>query len=186
MDTQPKFDELNREFTINDQKIISVTEVLMAAGLVNQDYFTEEGKIRGTAVHQASDLLIRKNLDWDSVHPRCLGFVKAAESFLLTTKAIPILKLCDKRDYHRTLNYVGKPDWFLVLNGKPSLIEIKTGESSTANLQTAAYSELPAFKIYNPTRFLLKLREDGSYRLIKHDNPNDFPLFVKYLFECKK
>ena len=186
MDTQPKFDELNRDFSINGEKIITVTEVLMTAGLVNADFFTEEGRIRGTAVHQASDLLIRKNLDWNSVHPKCLGFVQAAQSFLLTTKAIPVLSLCDKRDYHRSLNYVGKPDWFLILNGKPALIEIKTGESSTSHLQTAAYSQLPAFKVYNPARFLLKLREDGSFRLIKHDNPNDFPVFVKYLLECKK
>lgn len=186
MDIEPKYDELNRDFTINDQKIISVTDVLMAAGLVNSKFFTEEGRVRGTAVHQASDLLIRKNLDWDSVHPKCFGFVKAAERFLLITKAIPILKLCDKRDYHRTFKYVGKPDWFVVLNGKPALIEIKTGESSTSDLQTAAYVELPAFKIYNPARFLLKLREDSTYRLIKHDNPNDFPRFVKYLSECKK
>lgn len=186
MDTETKLTNVGEDYFLNGEKLTRVTEVMVSAGLVSTDFFTEEGKMRGSAVHLACDFLVRKNLDWDSVHEKCFGYVKAAEKFLSAGIFLPIVELCDVRDFHPQYLYTGKPDWFGVLNGYHAIVEIKTGDSKTANLQTAAYAEMPLFKKYNPKRYVLELKKDGKFKLNKCESINDFAIFIKCLLECKK
>jgi hypothetical protein len=186
MDTQTKLDNVGEDYFLNGKKLIRVTSVMVAAGLTNTDFFTEEGRIRGTAVHLAADMLVKKTLDWDSVHPKCLPYVKGTKKFLDSGIFIPIPELCDFRGVNLQYGYTGKPDMFGLLNGYHSIVELKTGECSTADLQTAAYEELEPFKQYKPRRFLLQLKDNGKFKLTEYTNPNDYARFINYFLKYQK
>ena len=63
-----------------------------------------------------------------------------------------------------------------MLNGKESLIDIKSGvESPTTGIQLAAYSMLYDVPLVN--RYGLYLKADGKYKLIPYADRNDIKIF---------
>jgi len=70
----------------------------------------------------------------------------------------------------------GTIDMPCMLNGKESLIDIKSGvESPTTGIQLAAYSMLYDVPLVN--RYGLYLKADGKYKLIPYADRNDIKIF---------
>lgn len=186
MDQKPVFDEVNRIFTLRGKVLLSVTDILVLSGIVDPTFFTEISRIRGTAVHQAVFLDIFGDLHVPGLHPMVRPYIEAWFLFKARTRFRPILSLCEKRFYHPLYGYVGRPDLVGWLNGRPALIDIKSGGAGAAKYQLAAYREFPAIIGYQPDRFSLSLKADGSYRLDPYSNPNDWLVFYDALTRVKK
>ena len=175
------FDPSTHTYTLRGQRLLSVTQVIDAAGLIDKQWFTDEHRLRGTAVHEAVLYDVQSDLDKTQLHELIAGYVEGWFAFKRDSKFVPIKKLCEKPQFHPLYLYAGTADLFGMLNSYPALIDIKTGDSPTAGIQTSAYVEFPVFKAYTPKRFTLRLYKEGTYKLIQHTDKTDFPKFMECL-----
>ena len=184
--TDLQFDAEKHIYTLNGRQLVSVTQSLVLGGLVDPTWFTDFGRDRGTAVHEAVLYDVQADLDRASVHPAIRGYVDGWFRFLIESRFKPIPKFCERRQFHPLHFYAGTLDLWGLLNARHVIIDVKTGDASTAGYQTAAYSKFPAFMAYNPDRYSLRLYPDGRYKLNKHDDPNDWLVFLNNLERIRK
>jgi len=179
-------DELH-EYRINGKVVPGVTEVLKDAGFIDYSKIPESIREfalqRGSYVHLACAMLVRGELDWDTVDEQILPYVRAFEAFLSDTgfKAVLVEKpLCSE-----LWGYCGTLDLFGERNEKQWLIDIKSGVvPDWCCLQLAAYEELlpDVYKERPVERYGLALRKDGRYALSKrYDYVNDMAAFTAAL-----
>lgn len=180
------FDEVKGLFIVGGKRVPRVSEILVNGGIVDPKFYTEESRIRGTAVHQAVFLDIFGDLHVDNLHPVVRPYLEAWFLFKRQTNFRPIEALCEKRLYQPIYRYVGKPDIMGFLNGRPVLIDIKSGGDGAAKYQLAAYREFPAILAYQPARFSLCLKNDGRYKLNVHEDPRDWLRFLEALTASKQ
>lgn len=176
------FDKESHTYRLGDRVIVSVTQAIVRAGLIDTRWFTEESRIRGTAVHEAVFYDIHNDLHVDSLHPVIEPYVRAWFAFKKDSRFSAIKELCEIRQWHPLYDYCGTPDIVGVLNGRIWLVDIKTGDCPTARYQTAAYREFPRIRALSPRRASLRLYPNGTYKLIPHaDDVNDFAVFLDAL-----
>lgn len=179
------FNKENHTYTLGGVRLPSVTEILKFGGLGGSRYFTEEGRIRGQAVHHAVFLEIDGDLNYGALHPKIKPYVDAWLAFKKQTRFRPIRELCEGPQFHNVLLYGGTPDVVGYLNGRAVVLDVKTGDATTAKYQTAAYREFPRIAAFGPSRFDLRLRPDGLYRLNEHRGANDWAVFVAHLSQYR-
>lgn len=180
-----EFDELSHTYRIGGRVIDSVTQVLTKAGLIDTQWFTEEGKIRGNAVHKAIFYDLQNDLNWARLHPVIKPYVEAWREFRTKTRLIPIF--FEKRVYNPIHDYTGTLDLLCKINGRNWLIDYKTGDSRHAHWQTAGYKYTPEILPYLPNRATLKLNNNGSFKFIEHPNDSgDFAEFINALRSVKE
>lgn len=179
------FEKESHSYFVKGKNIASVTQVIQKAGLIDTQWFTDFARDRGSAVHEAIHLDIHNNLFYDGLHEVIKPYVDAWLKFKKDTRAVPILRLCEKPQYNPIYGYVGTPDYVGTLNSRYVLIDYKTGASPVAHIQTAAYSRFPEIMPYMPERYSLRLFNDGKYKLIPHKDENDFLVFLDCLQKIK-
>ena len=114
-------------YYLDGHRLPSNTEIIKAAGLIDDRWFTPESRDRGTAVHQACHFLCENDLDWATVRPDYVPYVEACADFLRTSGFI------SERNEFPTWSdagYATTPDDMGQLNGFRSLINWKTGSIS--------------------------------------------------------
>lgn len=137
---------------------------------------------RGTAVHTATEMH-----DRDTPHdpgPDIHGYLAAWRNFVSTSGAQMVE--IELRVGGDALGYVGTLDRVALIDGKPWILDIKTGRPwPTHAVQTAAYEH--AFREMHSIskkkkirRACVHLRSDGSYLLHEHADPNDYSVFLAY------
>lgn len=181
------FNEAQHRYFLGSRELPGVNSILKEIGLIDDRFFTDMGKIRGRAVHKGVDLLIRNRLDFASLHPEVEGHIFAVQAFMLESGFSPILELCEKPQYHPVYLYAGTPDLVGRLNGRVVVIDVKTGsvspipgnDKTAADMQIAAYYELPEIKRLLPDRFILKTENNGRYKL--DPRPDTAELFNVFL-----
>lgn len=163
----------------NKTGLPSVTEIINAAcaNWIPTDFFTEEGRDRGTAVHEwcaayvTDQYCLPLKNDWRGY---CQSFKLWADAYLEE------VLLCEKRLIH-PMGYCGKPDLVCKIKGRngAGLIDLKTGAKSKAHrIQIAAYRHLTVI----PSRWagVLRLKDDGSMPIMDEmpvDCSGDFNVF---------
>lgn len=174
-----KFVEESHRYYVDDQEYVSVTQVLMDMGLYGDaaNFWTEYSRDRGTFVHKAIELYVGGELDEESLHPVLLPYLIAFKSFMADTDFVPSeMENPHASDIHLL---AGTPDFIGVLNGKLSVVDIKTGEPGPAvRLQLAAYELLYGKPL---KRYSLHLMETGKYKLTCHDGRQDRAVFLAAL-----
>jgi hypothetical protein len=165
----------------------SVTETLQLSGWVDFSGIAPEVLLnaadRGTWTHGATALVDEGDFDWEQVpcdrwgkpQPSWISYVRAYERFrsehdLSITLREAVVK-------NEALQIVGALDIDCVMDGAPSVIEIKTPAEVKPSwpLQLAAY----ALCLDGPRRkYALRLRRDGTYRLDEFRDPNARSLFL--------
>ena len=186
-----KFDEDFHRYYLGDREVLGVTNIMKRAGeggFISR-YYTPDTRARGSAVHEAIFLDIHNDLHFASLHPEVRGFFEGWRKCRSEMNLKPVRDLCEKPDMNRLLFFAGKPDLPSMLNGRPVIIDAKTGESSTAKVQLAAYEKLDGIAEFlaaskrpgAPTRFDLRLFQNGTYKLRPHTSPNDWLKFVQCL-----
>lgn len=175
------FESEDHLYRLNGTVVLSVTQAIELAGLCESEWFTEESRWRGIAVHRATHYLDEGDLDMTTVDPMIDGYLAAYVRFKEETRFRP--GRIEQPRFHARLRYAGTPDRVVEEASEViprSVIDVKTGAPQPWHReQTAGYANLmPNPWLYR--RFGLYLRRDGSYRLEEHPReayPRDLARF---------
>jgi len=169
-----RFEPDSHRFFIGDRQVVSVTQALKIVGVIDDTWYSEEGRARGEAVHLACHFLDLDMLDWKSLDPQIVPYVQAYQKFLNESGFIP--GLIEQPVYNHAFFYAGILDRTGILNGENVLIDIKSGDPEPwADLQTAGYARC---LLQHHRRFTLRLYPNGTYKLVERKNPNDVQVFL--------
>ena len=171
-----------------EERLDSVTDILGDLGIIETEFFTEDARARGHAVHRACEFLDEGDLDWSSLAPiekkicqPVAPYVRAWERFKRETGFV--CKVIERPVYHSLYLYAGTPDRIGVFPNEKgeALLDLKTGEAlDWAGLQTGGYDEAlgkPQFGGWR-RRYAVKLRADGDFRLVPFEDVNDGKTFL--------
>lgn len=176
------FNSAQHEYRVNGLKYPSVTEILSLAGYT-LDFsaipvaILEQKRDLGTFVHEATEYIdMGAEVPY---YPGAEGYVEAYRRFKADFDFMPTE--AELQVYHKTLRYAGTIDRVGTINGKLSVIDLKTMvaiDLCAVGPQTAAYTEC-YFGIKK--RYCLQLKSDGSYKLIECKCKEDFQAFMSAL-----
>lgn len=170
----------------NGRTVRSVTQIIKAAGLIDDTWFTDFARERGKAVHKAIFLDIMGDLHVDSLHPVVKPYVEGWLEFKAFARIKPLPEYCEWRGYNPVYNYAGTMDVFCLFNGRYSIIENKTGDENYSQYQTAGYANIPEIAAFAPDRFLLRLKNKGMPNLKPFRDPTDFDRFIYYIQKTRE
>ncbi len=166
------FDPETHVYKFNGRVVPSVTEILRAENFIDTTFFTDYGRQRGKLAHLAIHLLDMGELDEESLDPVLSPYVEAWKRFRADTditiieSEVPILDPLKR--------YAGTPDKIVMLDGKQTCIDMKTGTVSPwTRLQLCAYCE--AKGIYR--RAAVQLNDDGTYKMFAYSDRQDFAVW---------
>lgn len=136
------FDEANHRYTRRGLPCISVTQALSLLRNESADvFFTEGGRERGKRVHAMIDLDVQGRLDIGALDEPTLDYYVQWDEFRQRTNFQPIL--CEQPVYSDAHDVAGTLDLYGMLDGVPTLIDVKTGlVNELAGPQTAAYKAM--------------------------------------------
>lgn len=158
------------EYYADGRRIFGVTEALHACGLIDDRWYTTEGRQRGQDVHAATHYYDEVDLRWASVSEECKPFVEAWAKFREQSGFRPLA--IEVKRAHPTWLFAGRVDrvGMFPKDRHMSIVDIKTGDPQEwVRWQTAAYALLWATVSPLPLRrFTVRLRGDGYYRLVEH------------------
>jgi hypothetical protein len=179
------FKESTHTYAIDGIEVVSVTQALEEAGLVDFSVVNREVLKRaqsfGEAVHQACHLDDLGILDIDTVDKPVKPFLDAYRKFRKEMKFI--IQASEEVVASEKYMYAGTLDKRGVLNGKMAIVDLKTGQMyKTTALQTAgyqeAYNEGKSRKEQIKTRWAVQLKKDGSYALDEYTDSTDRTVFL--------
>jgi len=166
-------------YAVDGLQTPGVNEILKGAGLVDDQWFTEQSRYRGSVVHALCHFDSEGDLDesWVDEQENATdlhGYLAAHRKFKKETGFVA--QVCEEQIYHSTLNYCGTLDERGVIghdSKKPCLADIKSGAvSRVTRYQLVAY--LGSFPdAWAWTRLAVGLRPDGTYNL-KVYGPADY------------
>ena len=141
--------------------MISVTELLTAEGFIDTRWFDEYSRTRGSYIHQAIHLYDIGDLDEENLDPVLVPYLEAWKRFLKESKFEVIES--EVRLTNDILRLTGKPDKVGLLNGKPTILDNKSGAIAPwTSLQLSFYELLKGFPY---KRVAVRLKPDGKYSL---------------------
>lgn len=180
------FDEERHLYFLDRVPIPGCTSILKAAGYVDDRWFTEASRDRGSAVHIATWLDDEGDLDESSVPETARGGLEAWRKCKRETGIEPLILpdggiAAEIAVASRIFRFATTVDRVMLVRGIPSVFELKTGEpTDAAKLQTAAHA-LALYENGIPVaqRFAVRLKSDGNYSITKHeDYVNDMQDFL--------
>lgn len=171
------FDKERHVYSVNGRVLPSVTGILKAEGFIDDTWFTEDARLRGTYVHLACHLYDMGTLDENELDPALRPYLngyirfKADTGFEVVESEVP--------RYHEQYLFAGTPDKIGVMAKADTLIDLKSGlVSPWTALQTAAY-ELTLDRPMK--RFGVQLTDDGKYKMIPFQDRTDRNIFLSAL-----
>ena len=181
------FDEKTHVYKLDNRPLVSVTQTLKGAGLVEYDNLPiskdvlERSRIRGKAVHAACHYFDEGDLKRETLDPALVGYVAAWEKFKVESGVI--IEQIEKAMYHPTYLYAGMLDRVLVRAGRRGVYDIKTYECAAwTALQLAGY-ELMARPVDEAPweRWGVWLKPDGNYKMEQFKDRTDAQVFLACL-----
>jgi hypothetical protein len=180
-----QFTEMFRDIEMgNREKVSQITAgvVTLMNKVINAGQF-------GSAVHILTAMDDQDILDEDALDPALIPILTAWRKF----KAVhqPVMFCAEFRVASR-LGYAGTVDRVAAMDGKPSILEIKSRpyKSGRDDLQTIAYQkayeEITKTKISK--RFVVELSLDGDFSITENKNAMDWDMFrsAMALFNWRK
>lgn len=166
------FDKATHVYTLGGQRLPSVTEILKGAGVVDEQWWTDAGRWRGSQVHLACWYDDQNDLDESTLDPRLHGYVDAYRKFRLETGFTPTA--IEQPVHNDLLGYAGTPDRIGTLaDGRYCLPDLKSGaQSKVTRFQTAGYAGC----LTSPRKYVrmeVRLKDNGKYSLQVYE-PKDF------------
>jgi hypothetical protein len=182
-----RYDEAAEAYFDGDRPIIRVTHVLDVLEPPS-DFYTDEHRTRGQAVHSACQILGEGDcIAPGTLDPRLDGYITAFNLWRLQMQ--PIILATETLVYDEVLGYAGRRDALVQLPGSQLayVTDYKSGAPQRrVGPQTAAYAQADERTRYS-LRAALQLKKDGAYawfteldspRLFQ---PDDFDSFVSAL-----
>jgi hypothetical protein len=171
------FDASAHRYTHNGRPLLSVTQVITEAGLIDAAWFTDEARDRGSYVHEA--IALGADLDLETLDDRLRPYLEAHRTFVRDTGFVA--ELVEHRVCDPVLGYAGTLDAFGAMGAIRAIVDYKTGPAPAwGGLQLAAYLRcLPSR--YGVRRYSVELRADASYRLQEWTDRTDERVFLAAL-----
>ena len=167
------FDREEHVYRTIKGRLPGATDIIKAENLVNTDYMSEEARWKGKCIHLGAELLVKNELDWETVGDDIAGHLRSLEKFLKTTGFVPagVEEPCFDD------SFACMPDLWGYLHKVPTIIEYKSGiVPAWTAIQTALQSRaLRKEKMFfAQKRFGLRLMADGSLsKLVPFEDPSD-------------
>lgn len=175
------FDEKCHVYTLDGQKVPSVTTILKPLGMYNgiPKKILEAAALRGTNVHLACELDDEGALDEESLDPEYVPYVCAWRKFREDFQ--PDFIGTEQRVFNEKLRYAGTYDRLAIIDLRIILIDIKTTKANMPSLpaQLSAYAHcLPAlpFECWG-----VQLFNNGNYVVHRHKPTDGWPVFLSLL-----
>jgi len=174
-----RFDRERHEYTLVEtgQVVPHITELLKRSGWVDDEWYTEEGRRRGSAVHDMT-------AQWDTGamttppkdHPYAPWLMAHIDAMQLLQ---PMFLAVEQPIVHPQYLYGGRPDRIARFRGVRCVIELKTGAKDKAHrVQTALQAILDAVDSKLPphatARWMLYLQPTGRWKFEEHQDRRDF------------
>ena len=151
-------------------RLVSVTQALAVAGLVDSTWFTDEARDRGSAVHLATRYYDEGDLDLASVAPEIAGYL---ESYIKWKTAARVEMDWIERPMKAGALYAGMPDRIIVVRPR-ALYDLKSGPYQPHHaIQTALYVNM-LDDPYSYRRFGLYLKSDGKIATAREFPRNEY------------
>lgn len=173
--TAVRFDPVGHRYFVGAREVPSVTRIIRDLNLRDASWDSEEARLRGTDVHVATHYLDEGALDRRTVRPEIAGYVTGYERFLVEQR--PQWTSIEEVVADPSGLYAGTQDREGRVLGLVYVVDIKTGVSPTAGLQTAAYRRCRSRSTY-ARRASLQLFPNGSYQFVPLDGPHDERRFL--------
>ncbi len=158
------FDEANHLYALNGVPVPGVTSILTGLNLIDTKWFTPASRFRGKAVHAAIQFWLEDDLDWNSLSPGLVGYVRSAIRFIetigLEVARVETLLGSAVHGFCGTGDVIGK------VRGEPTVPDWKSGEVlPVTGYQLSGYEiclreENPALDRWR--RIGVPLQKDGS------------------------
>jgi len=170
------FNEPTHTYQWDGKHVPSVTQAIFNAGLVDDRWFDDYSRDRGTAVHRATELFDLGTLDESTLDPVLVPYLSAYKLFLLETGAE--WDAIEERVFNKVYRYSGTLDRRGTINGRNVIVDLKTGQpNKTTALQIAAYAAALGLVC---DRLAVHLKGDGKYSITSYnmaDQARDFAVF---------
>jgi hypothetical protein len=196
----PTFDAEQHRYYVGDRELPAVNRLLRQGGFVDESYFYEEVRRRGTFTHEATRLYDLDDLAGVHRYGRLdvqlaeiaksvdVGYVGSVQSYVRWVDTVKPDWFDDGIEVplaHPVLGYAGKPDRWGLIQREPWHVEIKRGQPSPWHqIQVAGYIPLrkpPRRKIWR--RGILYLNTNGSIaRLVPVDRKPYNPVEADRMF----
>lgn len=178
----------NHTYWLGGKPVPSVSKILQEAGLIDDTYFTEDHRERGTNVHKAISHFLTTNTMPDFLAPDEEGYFKAAFRFL--KQCLFEVKHVEHMVYSPTYNFAGTADAVGLLNGKWAVLDFKTGTPGRIHgLQLAGYAmalndglavaNTRAWVAYQRIGVYLNAR--AKYKIVNYNSSDDLGVFLACL-----
>lgn len=121
-----EFKEDTHQYFKDDLELPSVTTILKEIGCIDTTWFRPEHAERGKHIHKMIELYENDELDWGSAEEylpyleKWIEFKGENEVEVQQTEVIT---------YHPEFMYAGTIDWIGEVNGRPAIIDFKSGQS---------------------------------------------------------
>ena len=174
MNPKYRFESENHTHHIGDLRVPGTSELFKSLGLIDDTWFNESARIRGIAVHAACQFLAEGDLDWKTVDPVIVDYVRAYEKLIKDTGFVA--KECEKHVWSDLYNVATIIDQVGTIKQEEGIIELKTGKIQPYHsIQTAIQAMLRWPDGYlTKFRTVAELHSDGTYRLGWFTDTNDF------------
>lgn len=171
-----KADLEKHEYWLGSSQLLSITDCLRSAGLIDIRFATDYDLWVGTATHRAIELYNKGTLDLESLDQELKDRLGAWIDFLQKTGFRP--KESEKSVYSPILRIAGTLD---VLgdfpDGSEGIVEIKSGNvGGWCAIQTAGQDILLGGNKHR-RRFGLKVPRMGDPRVTPHEDMDDYAVF---------
>lgn len=180
-----EFQPIPHAYFLRGRELPSVTNLMRENGIGFQGFAPQEALDRGNFCHEASVLIDGNELDWSTVPQDWEGYCRAYER-AIREQPVKVVA-AERRLFDPGLGVAGTLDRTVIRNAMRMIREIKTGDASDVDVQIAAYARLwnlwfPNEPVNQDVGELLKLNDDGSYRLTDvnlRDGHQDFIACVR-------
>lgn len=156
------------EYRDGEEIIPSVTQILKEAGLINDRWFTEESRERGSAVHELSERYA--NGEREDKLGRSLESLEYVNAFVRWMKDYRVFSLKTECTVSNIINghrYAGRFDILAMIGNRRVLVDLKTGGPAPWHkIQLAAYAlaKLEDGTMVNPDMIAnLYVKPNGKY-----------------------
>lgn len=164
-----------------DRVVPGVTSILKLVGAIDDRWWSEEHSLRGTRVHQSTELFDEGLLDVADCDEAIAPYVEAWARFRSEVPA-PILA-SEQLVFHEALDYAGTLDRIVRIRGREAVLDIKSGSRAPFHaIQLAAY----ALTFARPLkRFCLYLTDLGTYSLVEHEDRADRDTWTAFVVAAR-
>jgi hypothetical protein len=187
--TEFRFDVAAHEYFLNGTLVPSITQMIEQCGLVDADWYTEESRVRGTAVHDLTAAYDLGALDPATCGSKYRGWLLGHVAAMKMLR--PKWTHVEEPFVHGRLRFGGRPDRLGLVFQLRSLLEIKSGAMEKSHqIQTALQAILVAaesgFAIppEHWNRLALYVKPNGKFKLEQHKDRADFDEARRIIQRC--